>query len=99
MKQLELSAKAAADIDDILDYTYARFGAAQAESHYDSLRRCFQMLRENPAIGRLRTAVQPPLRSHHHRKHIVFYDILEDHILIVRVLHERMDIERHLREE
>ena len=34
MKQLELSAKAAADIDDILDYTYARFGAAQAESYY-----------------------------------------------------------------
>jgi len=99
MKRFVLSEEAAADIDGILDYTYARFGAAQAESYYDSLRRCFRMLAENPAIGRLRTAVQPPLRSHHHRKHVVFYDSLEEHILIVRVLHERMDIERHLREE
>ena len=99
MKPFKLSDKAAADIDGILDYTYARFGAAQAESYYDSLRKCFQMLAENPAIGRLRTAIDPPLRSHHHRKHIVFYDTFEDHILIVRVLHERMDIERHLREE
>jgi toxin ParE1/3/4 len=99
MKHFKLSEKAAADIEGILDYTYARFGAAQAESYYGSLRRCFQMLAENPAIGRLRTALEPPLRSHPHQKHIIFYDTFVDHILVVRVLHERMDIERRLHEE
>lgn len=99
MKHFELSETAAADIEAILDYTYARFGAAQAESYYGSLRRCFQMLAENPAIGRLRTAIQPPPRSHHHQKHSVFYDTFADHILVVRVLHERINIERRLREE
>ncbi|HET6522857.1 MAG TPA: type II toxin-antitoxin system RelE/ParE family toxin [Geminicoccaceae bacterium] len=99
MKHFKISKKAGADIDGILDYIYAQFGTAQAESYYGSLRKCFQMLAENPAIGRFRTAIHPPLHSHHHRKHINFHDIFEDHILIVRVLHERMDIERHLREE
>jgi toxin ParE1/3/4 len=99
MKHFKLSEKAAADIEGILHYTHDRLGAAQADSYYDSLRMCLQMLAENPAIGGLRTAIKPPLRSHHHQKHIVFYDTFADHILVVRVLHERIDIERGLCEE
>lgn len=99
MRDYRLSEKARTDIEGILDYTYARFGARQAELYYNSLRACFRMLADNPAIGKSCTTLNPPLRSHHHQRHIIFCDVFDDHVLIVRVLHERMDIERHMGEE
>lgn len=95
--KVRLSKLADRDLTDIYKYSFREFGKAQAERYYFGLWECFEFLSEHPHIGRLRLEFQPPARSHHHRKHVVFYDLEDDHILITRILHERMDLERHSR--
>ena len=97
--KVRLSKLADRDLGDIYRYSYERFGEAQADRYYASLWRCFEFLADHPTIGRIRTEFQPPARSHQHQRHVVLYDIADGHILIVRVLHERMDIDRHMRGE
>lgn len=97
--RVRLSKAADRDLGDIYHYSHERFGEAQADRYYASLWRCFHFLAEHPAIGRIRTEFQPPARSHQHQRHVVFYDITNGHLLVIRVLHERMDIDRHLRDE
>lgn len=96
MRNVRLAKLADRDLREIYKYSARQFGEAQAERYYDGLWRCFLFLAEHPTIGRLRTELSPPARSHHHQRHVVFYDVAEDHILIIRVLHERMDVGRHL---
>ena len=94
--RIELSIAADRDIDDILDYTHTTFGTVQAEAYYHSLRGCFTLIAENPEIGRARPELAPDLRSYRHRSHVVYYEVRDNDILIVRVLHQRMDPARHL---
>ncbi len=94
--QIELSIEAERDIDNILDYTLVTFGPTQAEDYYLSLRGCFELIAENPEIGRTRPEVAPGLRSYSHRSHVIYYEVRDDHLLIVRVLHQRMDPARHM---
>ena len=94
--RIEISDRADCDLEDIYQYSARQFGEAQAEKYYWSLWDTFRVLAANPFAGRKRVTFSPPLRSHHHQKHVIFYRVCDDHILIVRVLHERMDPERHL---
>ena len=43
-----------------------------------------------------RDEFNPPVKIHHHRKHLIIYVIENDDILIVRLLHDRMDIQQHM---
>jgi hypothetical protein len=49
-------------------------------------------LAENPLICPERIEFVPPVRIHHHDKHLVVYIYENNAILIIRLLHERMDI-------
>jgi len=93
--KVRVSEQADRDLRTIYKYSYRQFGDAQAEKYYSDLWECFRFLAEYPHMGRTRTEFNPPARSHHHQKHVIFYDVLDDGIFIIRVLHERMDIERH----
>jgi toxin ParE1/3/4 len=94
--RIDLSQAAERDIESILEYSLKTFGAMQAETYYRSLRKCFELIAENPEIGLRRSDLTPPLRSHPHQSHVIFYEIHDDFILIVRILHGRMDPRRHL---
>ena len=39
---------------------------------------------------------RPPVRIHHHGKHYIIYLIESDHLLIVRILRDEVDLTRHL---
>tara|TARA_B100000678_G_scaffold35938_1_gene26296 strand:+ start:1867 stop:2157 length:291 start_codon:yes stop_codon:yes gene_type:complete len=96
MRELRLSRKAAADLANIADFTIAQFGVEQARSYRDQFNRCFASLLANPMLGRSAEEVGPGLRRIRQQAHVVFYLPSDDAILIVRVLHHRMDFERHL---
>lgn len=44
----------------------------------------------------LRNEFEPPVRIHHHGRHLIVYQNQNEHILIIRILHDSMDIEQHL---
>jgi toxin ParE1/3/4 len=51
-----------------------------------------------PNICPDRDEFNPPVKIYHHKKHLIIYIVKTDYILIVRVLHERMDIQQHIEE-
>jgi toxin ParE1/3/4 len=92
----KLSDAAEADLDGILDYTWTRYGADQAERYYLELRETMARLADAPLIARERHDLEPPVHIHPHGRHLIVYQARERHILIVRVLHQSMDIESQL---
>ena len=95
MATIDLSAAAAKDIEAILDQSVAEFGLLRTEKYYESLKRCLELLSENPGMGTTADNVRPGYRRFSHESHVVFYRLFEGGILVVRVLHARMDVGRH----
>ncbi|MBH0203972.1 MAG: type II toxin-antitoxin system RelE/ParE family toxin [Nitrospira sp.] len=91
-----LSSKAAADLDGIYEYTILHFGLEQARVYLLGLHERFQMLAKQPTQGRTADELAPGLRGVEYQSHVVFYISTDNGIRIVRVLHHRMDVTRHL---
>ncbi|MBD8891046.1 type II toxin-antitoxin system RelE/ParE family toxin [Roseibium litorale] len=88
----KLSRKAAEDIANIYIEGVAAFGLAQAEKYHAEMETTFELLADNPQIARHRHEIDPPVRIHPFRSHIVIYLIDEEgDVLIVRVRHGRED--------
>lgn len=67
------------------------FGVAQAQAYHDALYNTFDLIARNPGMGRERTELNPPIRVHPFRSHIILYNIEDEDILIVRVRHAHED--------
>jgi len=91
-----LTREAEADIVDIYRYSVENFGEAQADTYHDGLSDCFRLLADTPLIGRDYGFLRPGLRRYEHASHSVYYRLADTGILILRVLHRRMDPARHL---
>ncbi len=70
---------------------------AQAERYFADLRECFDLLSEQPMVARERPELNPPVRVHCHKAHVIAYLVKQDGILIVRVLEGRQDWAEYLR--
>lgn len=90
MPQISISVEAADDIDEIAAYTMNTWGWRQADHYLDKLEAGFNLLAQNPSIGRSSDSIQAGLRRFEIGKHVVFYLLEPDGIFVVRVLHQRM---------
>ncbi len=95
---VELTDAAARDIEQILDRSVVDFGLHQTELYYHSLKNCLELLGENPNMGSSADDIRPGYRRFAHESHVVFYQDTGRGVLIVRVLHKRMDISKHIGE-
>ena len=96
MASYKLSAKAAADIDGIYEYTILTFGLEQARAYICGLHHGLEILATHPNSGRDAADLGSGLRRYDYQMHIVFYRPARDGIQIIRVLHQSMDAKRHL---
>jgi len=96
MAGYRLSSKAAADLETIYEYTILNFGVAQARTYLSGLHQRFQSLAGNPTQGRSAADLAPALLRSEYQSHILFYVAENDGVRIVRVLHQSMDVRRHL---
>lgn len=78
---------AASDLDRIYRNGAAQFGFAQADAYVSELKRVLELLGTNPRMARLRKEIEPPVRIHPHRSHLIVYDIEGDTVLILRIRH------------
>ena len=92
----KLTSEAQKDLIHIYVYGSQNFGETQAEFYFSELENCFQILSETPLICRERIEFTPPVRIHPHGRHLVIYLIQNDQTLIIRILHDSMDIQQHL---
>ena len=92
----KITPEADSDLIGIYVHGFKNFGEIQAEKYFSELEDCFHLLSETPLISRERTEFDPPVRIHQHGRHLIIYVIRGDFILIIRILHDSMDLPRHL---
>ena len=95
MAAYRLSKKAAADLDGIHEYSVVAFGTAQARNYLNRLHERFDILAQQPMLGRQANHFAPKLRRYEYRSHVAFYVPEDEGVMIVRVLHKSMDVQRH----
>ena len=97
MKNLKFSQQASRDIDEIYLYGLTNFGDDQPDIYSEKVKNLvLETLCRNPEIGRLDTRVNPAIRRLDFESHVIFYDVTETDIVIVRILHGSMDFVKHL---
>ncbi|WP_433603730.1 type II toxin-antitoxin system RelE/ParE family toxin (plasmid) [Nocardia sp. CA-135953] len=97
MSRYLLSPAAQADLEQIWDYTAQRWDADQAEEYLRALQRAIERAAVNPRIGQACDEIRPGYLKLAAGSHMLFYRVTADgEVDVVRVLHQRMDIDRHL---
>ena len=97
MAEYVISELAANDLREIADYTRRMWSEEQAERYLRMLFGELARLAECPFVGRSYDEYRVGLRGRSCGKHVVLYRVLSrNKVRIVRVLHKRMDLPRHL---
>lgn len=97
MSRYVLSPAARADLEQIWDYSSERWDDDQAEEYLREVQRAIERVVANPRIGRACDEFRPGYRKHAVGSHTLYYRIASvDVIDVVRILHQRMDVDRHL---
>jgi toxin ParE1/3/4 len=96
MAHFSLRPRAIADLEDIWDYSTETWGTVQAERYLRLINDSFRKIADNPGIGRPCDAIREGYRKRSVGRHVIFYRTAEGGVDVVRILHERMDMDRHL---
>lgn len=88
--------KAEIDLEDIYSYTVTRFGEAQAEDYLRGLILAFEGLSSGQKVARSYENVGAGLLCYSYQSHLIFFKKISSSIDILRILHQSMDIKRHL---
>lgn len=97
MKVYRLSPAAEADLDDIWIYTATEWSTRQADIYVSSLFDTLVLLGNNQGLGRSVYTVKAGYRRLRCDHHLILYTAQPgEPVEIVRILHEKVDIRRHL---
>lgn len=96
MSRYRVSRKAQDDLRDIGRHTQRQWGRDQRRRYLSGIDAQFGLLADNPDLAPDRPEFSPPVRFFPYRQHVIVYLPETDGILVVRVLHRRMDISSHL---
>jgi len=94
----KISKKATEDIEGIWLYTYENWSLLQADRYVNLILDEIDYLTNYPESGKKYAHVRKHYRCSKVKSHLIFYrvDEKQEQLEIVRVLHERMDIESRL---
>jgi toxin ParE1/3/4 len=90
-----LSPRAQVDLDEIWDYSASHWGDAQAEVYARQIQTPIELIAKTPHRGRPCDDIRPGYSKFAVGSHVLFYRLTDDGIDVVRVLHQRMDFDRH----
>ena len=96
MRRFVLSPRARRDLDGIWTYTANKWGADQAERYLRRIAEAVELIAETPTLGRNCDHVREGYLKYPVGSHVLFYRAIDDSVDVVRILHQRMDFDRHL---
>ena len=97
MPVFRLSAQSLEDLKSIGRFTLKSWGREQRNIYLSKLDESFHILAEQPYLGNARDDIRKGYRVYHVGRHLIFYPQKPTAIEIIRILHDRMDVETHLR--
>lgn len=102
MAAYEFQPEALLDLQEIWDYTFDEWSKAQADKYHAMLHRACREVADNPRLGKTYGHLAVGLRGYRTGSHIIFFlqtspfppaSISTETVLIVRILHTRMDLQ------
>lgn len=92
-----LTIAARKDLIDIGRFTTKKWGKRQRDKYLKQLDDAFKLLARQPEIGRDADDIKPAYKKFNQGSHIIFYRTgTESKIVVIRILHNSMDVEQHL---
>lgn len=92
----KLSKRAEQDLIAIWNFSFDQWGEIQADGYLQTLHSTIRLLVKNPEMGKSRDALGAGYRSFHQSRHVIFYQPCGFGVRVIRILHQSMDVERHL---
>jgi toxin ParE1/3/4 len=96
MSRTVLTPRAKADLDENWDYTEENWGSEQAERYIRLIGAAIQTVAASPKLAKACHHIREGYRKYPAGSHIIFFRVVDGGIDVVRILHRRMDFERHL---
>lgn len=90
--KFKLSVKARADIKKLFRYSFQQFGVNQAIKYKTGLEDCFQLLADNPDMGRKCDDTRKDYHRHEYERHIIFYRKRTHDIFITAIIYNGKDL-------
>ena len=99
MPAFRLSAKSFEDLKSIARFTLKSWGREQRNIYLSKFDESFHLLADQPHLGSARDDILKGYRVYHVGRHLIFYRQKSTGIEIIRILHDRMDVETHLKRQ
>lgn len=96
MAEYRLAPAAERDLESIWSYTSQRWGAGQANRYIEILVETFIKLAHSPDIAPVCNHIRSGYRRYGVDRHMLYFRTTDYGIVIVRILHDRMDAPRHI---
>ena len=99
IKKYRISEKAISDLEKIWLYTLNKWSGEQADRYHNLIIDEIEFIVDNFDFCRKMDYVRMGYRMSKVKSHLIFYKKTEDNIIeIIRILHQKMDIENRLKE-
>ena len=93
---VKLAPKARQDFIDILRYTGETWGQAQLLAYRDKINDALQAISQNPQLGHGCNGLPATHLAYLVGSHVIVYRVGTDSLGVVRILHQRMSLARHV---
>lgn len=95
----EISTKANEDLENIWQYTYENWSREQADRYYNLILNEIEYIAKNFESGQSFEHIRKGYRSSKVKSYLIFYrKSKRNTVEIIRILHQRMDIENRMNE-
>lgn len=91
-----ISSPARRDLDGVWAYTTSTWSVEQADCYIDLLTTRMVWLSRNETLWQKRDDIRDGLFSYTEGRHVTLFERTSSILSVVRVLHERMDVVRHV---
>jgi toxin ParE1/3/4 len=97
MRRVDFTPRSRRDIEEIWDYSADQFGLDQADLYLRGIQRAAMTVAEDPRRGLACDEIRSGYRKFSVGSHVLFFKASATRVVIVRILHRRMDFGRHFR--
>ena len=91
-RNLRFTPEARSDLREILRYTQRAWGLNQRTKYSSNMNIAIGHLIEFPELGHVRMTATSEVRVHELKEHVIVYRFTETEVVILRLMHQRMDI-------
>jgi toxin ParE1/3/4 len=95
-RRIVLSPRARQDFIDILRFTGETWGKGQLQVYRDKVNAALQLIGQNPAMGHRTPELPDTHRLYFVGSHVIVYRDQDAAIAVIRILHKRMSLMRHV---